>query len=369
MRTVRAAVLHRPGERFRIERLVLQPPRQGEVRVRVEAAGVCRSDHHLATGATRHPMPVVCGHEGAGVIVQRGAGVTRLSDGDHVVFSWAPCCRECFYCARGLPAQCETMASTIWAGTMPDGSPRLSLDGRPVFHYCSLALFAEEAVVPESSCVPIGRDIPLDVAAVAGCAGTTGAGAVFHRSRPERGESIAIFGCGGVGMCAVAAAASAGAEPVIAVDIGRDRLELAREFGATAVVDASREDPVAAIRTLTGGRGADHSVEAIGNPAVMRSAIEAARPGGTVVLVGLEPQSEPIVLPPGGFTRSDKTIRSAYYGGCDPALEIPRLLDLHRRGRFPIDRLVTRRRPLSEINEAFDEMLAGRALRTVLRPS
>jgi len=297
--------------------------------------------------------------------------VTRLAPGDHVVLSWAPSCGSCFLCRNGLPAQCETFIEPIWNGTMPDGTTRLrqrTVDGgtAPVYHYTALASFAEAAVVPESCCVRIGEEVPLEAAALVGCCVATGVCAALTRARVRPGATAAIFGCGGVGISIIQGTSLAGARRVIAVDVNPARLALTPGFGATDMVDASRVDPVEAIRTLTGGRGADFAFEAIGRPRVMEQAVESARRGGTVVLVGLGGSEESLSLGAGTFTRSDKILTSAYYGGCDPARDMPMLLDLYMAGRLKLDEMIGRRRPLEEINEAFEDLEAGETLRTLI---
>lgn len=363
---MKAAVLDRPGAPFRIEDVDLAPPRAGEVLVSVAAAGVCRSDLHVRTGATAHPMPVVCGHEASGVVREVGAGVVRVRPGQRVVLSWAPSCGGCFFCVRGLPAQCETYIRAIWSGTLMDGTPRLSLGGYPVFHFCALATFAEATVVHESSCIPLPDGVPLDAAALVGCAVTTGVGAALLRARVTAGSTVAVFGCGGVGVNIVQGAALARAARVVAVDPNPSRIELARRLGATDGVDPSTMDPVQMIRDLTGGRGADYTFEAIGRPAVMAQAIEAARRGGTIVLVGLGGQGESVALGADTFTRSDKALTSAYYGGCDPSRDMPMILDLCASGRVKLQELIGHRRPLAQINEAFEGLEGSGELRTLI---
>jgi S-(hydroxymethyl)glutathione dehydrogenase/alcohol dehydrogenase len=363
---VKAAVLHAPGAPLSIEEVTLSAPQAGEVLLRVAASGVCRSDHHVMTGATPHPMPVVCGHEGAGVVEQVGTGVTRVTPGDHVVLSWAPACGACFYCAHGLPAQCDTYLDPIWAGTMLDGTTRLGGTAGPIHHFSALATFAERTVVPESCCVPVRRDVPLEVAALVGCCVATGFCAARTRAKVQAGSRAAVFGCGGVGLNIIQGAALAGASRVIAVDVSAAKLRAARRFGATEAVDASREDPVAAVRRLTEGLGADYTFEAIGEPAVMAQAIAAARRGGTIVLVGLGPRAGMLPLGAGTFTREDKVLTSAYYGGCVPERDFPRILGLYAAGGLNLDDLITRRRPLEEINEAFADLISGEVIRTVI---
>jgi len=368
---LKAAVLHRPNTPFAVEDVNLAAPKAGEVRVRMAAAGVCRSDHHLVTGVTPHPMPVVCGHEGSGVVETVGDGVTRVAPGDHVVLSWAPACGSCFFCTHGLPAQCDTYIEPVWNGTLIDGTTRLSMDSgsggpTPVYHYTALASFAEATVVPESCCVRIPPDVPLEAAALVGCCVATGVGAVLNRARVQRDETVAVFGCGGVGISIIQGAVLSGAARVIGVDRSAARLDLAPRFGATDVIDASASDPVEEIRAMTEGRGADVTFEAIGRTDVMTQALEAARRGGRVVLVGLGAEKEHLRLGAGSFTRSDKLLMGAYYGGCDPARDMPRLLDLYRAGRLKLDEMVGRRRPIEEINEAFADLETGGILRTLI---
>ena len=365
---MKAAVLFEPNTPLQIEDVALQDPRANEVLVRIAASGVCRSDYHLVTGATQHPTPVVLGHEGAGVVEAVGPEVKRVQPGDHVVLSWVPMCGECFYCRNGLPAQCATSIAPLWDGVMLDGTSRLSLGAQTLYHYTALATFAEQAVVPEACCVPIRKDVPLKSAALIGCAVTTGVGAVVRRAQMIPGSSVAVFGCGGVGLNVVQAAALSGADPIIAVDIASDKLAMAKTFGATHVLNASdaQLDPVEAIRALTEGRGADYTFEAIGLPAVMQQAINAARRGGTIVLVGLGPHGETIDLEAGVFTRSDKVLTSAYYGMTDPMRDMPMFLDWYLAGKLKLDELVTRTYVLDDITQAFEAMLAGKVARSVI---
>ena len=349
-----------------VEEVELLPPGPGEVRVEVAAVGVCRSDWHVMTGATRHPLPAVCGHEGSGIVGAVGEGVTTVAAGDHVVLSWAPSCGDCYYCRHDLPAQCEAYIEAVWNGTLRDGTTRLQSGGRPLYHYAALACFAQACVVPASCCVRIPREAPLEAAALLGCAVATGVGAALRRARVAPGSSAAVFGCGGVGMNIIQGARIAGASLIAAVDVNPARLDLARRLGATHAVDASRGDPVAAVRSFTGGRGADHTFEALGSPAVMQQAIEAARRGGTIVLVGLGGHDEDIRLGAGTFTRSDKVLTSAYYGGCDPHRDMPEMMAMAMRGELQLEPLVGRRRPLEEIGEAFEDLRRGDVLRTLI---
>ena len=361
---IKAAVLFEAHKPFEILDLDLQEPRRGEVLVRIAAAGVCHSDYHLVSGATQHPMPVVAGHEGAGVVEAVGPGVDTIRPGDHVVLNWTPDCGHCFYCLRGKPNLCETWTELIWAGTMLDGTTRLSLGGRPVYHYCGLASFATHAVVPRQSCVVAPREVPLEVAALVGCAVATGVGATIYTTSVRPGDSVAVFGCGGVGLSVLQGARLCGAQTLIAVDRNAGKMEVAKRFGATHVL-MSGPDVVQSIRNIT-GRGVDHAFEAVGLPALQELALHAVRPGGTLVLAGLSPMDTATNLPGAILTRQEKTVKGSYYGSVSPRRDFPMLLDLYRQGRLDLDSLISKRYPLSQINEAYADMLAGSLARGVI---
>lgn len=362
---IQAAVLYEPKTPFVIEELTLQEPRDGEVLVKVAACGVCHSDYHLVAGTTQHPMPVVCGHEGAGVVEAIGAGVTRVRPGDHVTLSWSPDCGECFYCRHGQPNLCDTFTGPIWAGTMLDGTPRLYRGRQPIYHYCGLATFAEYVVVSQQSCIPIAGNIPLKVASLVGCAVATGVGAVMYTAGVRPGESVVVLGCGGVGLNMLQGAMLCGANPIIAVDVNEAKMQLARQFGATHTL-YSDDHLIEAVRDLTGGRGADHAFEAVGIPKLQELALEVARPGGTIVLAGLSPMGSATNLPGAIITRQEKTIKGSYYGSVNPSRDFPMLLDLYMVGKLKLDELVSREYPLSQINQAYDAMLGGEVARGVI---
>ncbi len=362
---IKAAVLNTVGGPFEVERLDLEGPRQGEVLLKLAASGVCHSDWHLVTGATRHPLPVVAGHEGAGIVEAVGPGVTRVSPGDHVILSWAPACGHCYYCLRDQGNLCDTYLDPIWAGTMLDGSPRLSRAGEPIYHYCGLAAFAERAVVPQESCVPIRSDVSLEVAALVGCAVATGVGAVLYTAEVRPGSSVVVYGCGGVGLNTIQAAVLAGASTIIGLDSVPRKLDLASQFGATATVlagPASRQQ----ILELTEGRGADYAFDAVGIPAVQREALDAVRPGGTAVLVGLSPVGESTDLSGALITRQEKTVRGSYYGSVNAQRDFPLFIDMYLAGKLNLDALVSRRYALEDINEAFRAMLDGEVARGLI---
>ncbi len=361
----KAAVCHGPHVPFKIETLDLKPPQNGEVLVQMSAAGVCHSDWHLVTGATVHPMPVVPGHEGAGVVMAVGDGVSHIKPGDHVALNWAPSCGSCFYCLNGKPNLCETYTGPIWAGTMLDGTTRLSLDGAPVYHFSGLACFSEYAVVPAVSCVPMPKEVPMTVAALIGCAVTTGVGAALYTAGVRPGSTVAVFGAGGVGLSIIMGARLAGASRIIAVDRSEAKGDLAQAFGATHVLMAG-PSTVDEIKRLTGNRGADFTFEAIGIPAVQEESLAATRPGGMVIFVGLSAMGSSTNLPGAIIARQEKTIKGSYYGSTDPRRDFPFLADLYLQGKLDLDQMITRTYSLDQINEAYEDMLKGEGARGVI---
>lgn len=365
MMKVRAAVLSDQNQPFEVIELDLAEPREGEVLVRLAASGVCHSDWHLVTGATKHPLPVVAGHEGAGIVEAVGPGVNRVVPGDHVILSWSPACGHCFYCLNSKPNLCSSFIGPMWAGTMLDGTPRLSFKGQPVYHFCGLATFASKAIVAQESCIPISKDVPLDIAALVGCAVSTGVGAVFYTAGVRPGESVVVFGCGGVGLNILQAAALSGATTVIAVDTNPVKMDLARQFGATHTLLADA-DTRGKIKELTDGRGADYVFEAVGTPALQEEGLRTTRPGGTLVLVGLSSVKEPTNLPGAYITRQEKVIKGCYYGSVDTDRDFPLILDLYAAGKIKLDELVSHSYPLDQINDAYAAMLGGEVARGVL---
>jgi Zn-dependent alcohol dehydrogenase len=330
------------------------------------AAGVCHSDYHLVSGDTKHQMPVVAGHEGAGVVEAVGEGVSRIKPGDHVALNWAPNCGDCFYCLRDRPNLCTTYVGPLWAGTMMDGTTRLSIGGQPLYHFSAVACFAGYVVVPQECCVTLRDDLPFDVAALIGCAVTTGVGAALNTVRVEPGSSVAVFGAGGVGLSIIMGAQLAGAGQIIAIDTNETKGDLAQSFGATDVLINS-PDVVQDIRNLTEGRGADYVFEAIGLPAVQELSLEAVRPAGTLVLVGVSPMGSGTNLPGAVITRQEKTVTGSYYGTANTARDFPLYADLFLSGKLDLERLISKKYNLDQINEAYADMLAGEIARGVIR--
>ena len=360
-----AALLVNANEPFRIEEIELDEPRAGEVLVRVAAVGVCHSDWHLVTGATKHPMPVVAGHEGAGVVEAVGAGVDDVRVGDHVSLNWAPSCGTCFYCVRGKSNLCETYTAPIWAGTMLDGTTPMTWKGQSVYSYCGLAAFAQKTVVPRQSCVVIRKDVDLAPAALVGCAVATGVGAAMYTAAVRAGESAVVFGCGGVGLSIVQGLRLCGASPIIAVDSHEPKIWAAKHFGAQSAVLAS-DDVVRIVKHHTNGRGTDHAFEAVGIAALQEKALECIRPGGTLTLAGLASMGTASNVPSAVITRQEKTIRGSYYGGVHAPRDFPMLLDLYRSGKLNLDDMITRRYTLEQINDAYREMVNGELVRGVV---
>lgn len=362
---IQAALLSEANSRFRVETVCLDAPRAGEVRVKIAASGVCRSDWRVAIGSAPKPMPIIAGHEGAGVVEAVGSGVARVKAGDHVILTWAPDCGDCFYCHQGKPNLCQTYSARLATGLQWDGTSRIRWRGEPVYILAGLGSFAEYAVVREESCVPIPRAIPLDLAALVGCAVATGVGAAMYSAGIRPGQSAAIFGVGGIGLNIIQGAALCGADPIIAVDTNATKLQMAGLFGATQTV-ISDDSAAAAIRALTGGRGADFVFEAVGTPALQERAFDALRPGGQLTLVGTAPDDSRSSLPGAAITRGEMTVRGSFYGSVRPRRDIPFLLELFRAGKLKLEELVTRRYRLDQINEAYADMLSGEVARGVI---
>jgi S-(hydroxymethyl)glutathione dehydrogenase/alcohol dehydrogenase len=366
---VRAVVLREYGEPVAVERLRLLPPGPGEVLVRLAASGVCHTDLHVATGDLPLPLPMVLGHEGAGVIEAVGEGVRTLAVGQPVVVSWMPSCGECFWCREGRPDLCEKAAHAAARGVLPGGGTRwLDADGEPVYQFSAAGTMAEAAVVPAACALPVPADVPAASAALLGCSVLTGTGAALRTGRVRPGEHVAIFGAGGVGLQAIQGARIAGALQIIAGDRLPERRAMALRLGATDVVDPEQVDPVLAIVDLTGGRGADCTIEAIGTPETIAAAFNAARRGGRAVVVGVCPPEAEVAINAFALPSQGKTLAGCWYGESDPARDLPELVEHYRAGRLRLDELVTRRFSLEEAQAAFEAMTSGRAARAVLVP-
>jgi Zn-dependent alcohol dehydrogenase len=349
-----------------LEEVELGAPRPGELLVRVEAAGVCHSDVSVVDGSRVRPLPMALGHEAAGVVEEVGPGVGDVTQGDHVVLTFVPSCGRCAECSSGRPALCTAAAKVNGAGTLLHG-PSLLRDakGNALFHHLGVSGFARHAVVARESAVVVPRDVPLRTAALFGCAVLTGAGAVLNTASVRAGQSVAVFGLGGVGLAAVMAASVASAHPILAVDPVEAKRALALQLGATAAF--APEEAEKAIKDLTGG-GVEVGFEAAGVPAVLEAAFRATRRGGTTVAMGLPHPARTLTLPALAFAGEGRTLVGSYMGSAAPQRDLPRYVALWKAGRMPVDRLQSAAMPLDRINDAFEALAAGVAVRQVLLP-
>jgi S-(hydroxymethyl)glutathione dehydrogenase / alcohol dehydrogenase len=361
---MKASVLYEQGKPLGVEDLELEPPRRGEVLVRMAASGVCHSCLHAADGSWKGvPIPIVLGDEGAGVVEDVGPGVDGLAAGDPVILSWAQTCGRCHYCVIGRPNLCE--ARQPGRGVLPDGTTRMSLRGRPVYHYGHVATYASQTVVHESRAIRIDKNMPLDRAALIGCSVMTGVGAVINTAAVPPGASMAVFGAGGVGLNVVQGGALVAAHPIVAVDVRASKLEHARALGASHAIDASHEDAVAAIRRLT-RRGADYTFVAVGDTRAVGQALEALAPGGTCVLIGVPETGATVPVDVRPLVTAERVVRGCSYGSARTREDLPRLVSLYLAGKLKIDQLITRRYGLDEANEAFRALAAGELARGLI---
>jgi S-(hydroxymethyl)glutathione dehydrogenase/alcohol dehydrogenase len=362
---MKAALLETPGQPLRLREVTIAAPQPGQVRVRVHHCGVCHSDLSIVDGTFPSPLPIVLGHEAAGVIEAVGPGVTDLHAGDHVVLTPCPPCGSCYWCVRGEPTVCVN-AMAIQTNTFPDGSTGLARDGQVVYRGVGLGAFAECVLTPASGAVKIPAAVPLDVACVIGCAVQTGVGAVLNTARVEAGATVLVMGLGGIGLSIVQGARVAGAARIIVSDPLVERRTTAVRFGATDQIDPTAQDVVTRVMELT-GVGADYAFDAVGRGSLIQAGLGATRTGGTTVCVGAPPIDDAITIAmPALFVVSEKKLLGCALGSSNSLREIPRLIALWQAGRLDLESLITARRPLGEINAAMDDMKAGRGIRTVL---
>jgi S-(hydroxymethyl)glutathione dehydrogenase/alcohol dehydrogenase len=365
----RAAVLHAPGVGHSIEEVELQPLAADDVLVRLHASGLCHTDLEVIQGALPYPLPIVLGHEGAGVVESVGSRVTQVKPGDHVVCSWNPHCGHCFYCERDQPILCEPFTRHQPAGRLLDGGSRYRLVGdRMLHHFSTTSTHAQYTVVPESGAVVVPADIPFDRACLIGCGVMTGVGAAVRLARVEPGSTAVVVGCGAVGLHAIQGARLQQADTILAIDLDPARLELARLCGATHLIGPSEGDAatqIAAVKAMSAGRGADFVFECAGGEAPLQLALECTRPGGSLTILGKVNVDRKVALRFGSLMGERRIVRSSY-GGARPRRDFPWLARLYLDGRLKLDELITQRLPLERIDEGFDAMRAGRTLRTVL---
>lgn len=362
---IRAAVVRQAGGRFELERLELAGPRDDEVLVKIVGVGICHTDLICRDQLYPVPLPAVLGHEGSGVVQAVGARVKDLAPGDHVVLSFSAC-GHCDNCLAGMPSRCDAIFDANFSGARLDGSCALGCGAEGISgHFFGQSSFATYAIANQANTVRVSRDVPIELLGPLGCGIQTGAGAVMNALQPTAGASIAVFGCGSVGLAAVMAAAVVGCTGIIAIDPNPARRELATELGATHSIDSSVSDPVQIIQELTGG-GADYSLECTGLPSVLHQAVEALSTTGVCGLIGSAPMGTEVTLDMNSIMFG-RTIKGVIEGDSVPRLFIPRLVELYRQGRFPLDKLVTFY-PLDDIQQAVADSEAGRVVKAVLLP-
>jgi S-(hydroxymethyl)glutathione dehydrogenase/alcohol dehydrogenase len=364
---INAAILWEQGAPLSVEEAELEAPRAGEVLVELKSAGVCHSDLHPARGDWPARTPLALGHEGAGIVREVGAGVTRVRVGETVVFCWAPPCGACPTCLEGRPVLCDRLERTSYRNKLPAGGTRLKARGQDVAHFNGTACFADFAVVAEEGAIPVPADVPFEALATLGCAVITGVGAVLNAARAEAGAKVVVVGAGGVGLNVVQGARLAGCEKIIAVDTRTKPLTLARDFGATDTVEASTADVKEQVRELTGGRGADYVFDTVGAPETLSQALVFARKGSTVVLTGLSRTDTRAAFPLFPFVMQEKRLIGSLYGSGQPLRDIPRLVTLYQEGKLKLSELATRTYRLDGVNEALSALASAEGARGIIR--
>lgn len=370
---IKAAVLGKMGvappyantKPLMIEEVDLDDPGPGEILVKIAAAGLCHSDLSVIDGNRPRPTPMVLGHEAAGIVEKLGAGVDDLQVGDHVVMVFVPSCGHCLPCSEGRPALCEPGAVANSAGTLLSGARRLHRDGGDVHHHLGVSAFSEYATMSRRSVVKIDRELPLDQAALFGCAVLTGVGAVINTAKVAAGASVAVVGLGGVGLSSLIGAVAAGARRVVAVDLSDEKLGLARQLGATDTFNAGSTDATNEIREATKG-GVEFAFEMAGSVRAMDLAYKITRRGGTTVTAGLPPPNHTFALPQVNLVAEERTVKGSYIGTCVPTRDLPRYIELYRAGKLPVDRLMSAHLKLEQINEGFDRLHEGKAVRQIV---
>ena len=361
----RAAVLNKVNEPMTLDTLDMAPLAPTDVLVKIKASGLCHTDLEVIQGSLAYPLPIVLGHEGAGVVEAVGADVTQVKPGDHVICSWNPHCGHCFYCERDLPILCEPFARHQPKGFLLDGRSRMKRGGEQVHHYSVTSTHAEYTVVPESGAIVVPKELPFDRACIIGCGVMTGVGAAVRKAKVAPGSSVVVIGCGAVGLNVLQGAKLVDAGKIIAVDVGEAKLDRAVQFGATHCIDGASRDVLDQIKALTGGRGADYVFESAGSKNTFRLSVEAVRPGGQVVWLGKINVNEDVSFRWGSLMGEKRIVRSSY-GDARPRRDFPWLAEEYLKGRLKLDELITNRIRLEQINDGFASLARGEGIRTVV---
>jgi S-(hydroxymethyl)glutathione dehydrogenase / alcohol dehydrogenase len=362
---IRAAVAREIGK-LAIETVDLDPPRAGELLVKMKAAGVCHSDLGSLKGEMRATPPIVLGHEGAGIVEEVGPGVTRFKPGDHILVNWLPGCGGCLTCMGGQPNLCERLTTTTFRDLPVEGSSRLRTeDGIQLKHMLSSATMADYAIIGEDGAIPLLDGVPFEVGAIMGCAVITGVGAVINTAQATPGSSAAVIGCGGVGLNVIMGCVLSGCYPIIAVDTIEKKLDYARQMGATHTINARESTAIDRLRELT-GRGPDYVFDAVGAGITIQQALQAARPGGVIVLVGMYDVKKEVAILPGWIVSQGKSLLGSFAGSMRPNIDLPKLQKLYLAGKLQLDEMISKRYPLEALPQAFEDMEAGEVARGVL---
>jgi Zn-dependent alcohol dehydrogenase len=363
---INAAILWEQGKPLSVEETELDAPQTGEVLVEVKSAGVCHSDLHPALGDWPARLPIVLGHEGAGIVREVGEGVSRLRKGDHVVFCWQPACGKCPPCLEGRPVLCDRLDKTTYRGRLPGGGMRLHARGKDVGHFNGTACFADFAVIAEEGAVAVSQDLPFDVLATLGCAVVTGVGAVLNAAAIKPWSSVVVIGAGGVGLNVIQAAAIADCKQIITVDTRPEPLKMAAEFGSTHQVISAGDETAIAVKELTDGRGADYVFDTVANPATVAQALALSRKGGTIVLTGLAKLDARASLPIFPFVMQEKRLIGSVYGSGQPLSDIVKLAELYLSGKLKLRELVAARYNLDQVNQALSALSGGTVARGII---
>ncbi len=364
----KAAICSELNAPLEIHDVEVEAPHAGEVKVRMGASGVCHSDLSVQNGTLMGSLPLVLGHEGAGVIEEVGEGVEHLAPGDHIVVSWVPQCGQCYFCSRGQGELCEAGTMAMATGGLLDGTTRFTWkDGEPLRQMASSGTFSEVSIVPAIGAVKIPDDVPMNIAALIGCGVLTGVGAALNTASIRAGDTVAVIGCGGVGLNVIQGARIAGADEIMAVDMVESKLQMAKSFGATTTVNASQADAVGQVMELTHQRGVDVAFEVIGLKKTIDQTVMMTRRGGQAILVGVPPMDVMVELPAFfGVVLMEKTIKGCWYGSSNVHTDVAKLLDYYRSGDLKLDELISRTIRLDQVNEAFDAMKTGEVARSVI---